>query len=780
MVAIPIQKAAVMPDPDTVRSFCADLAREGQIHLVSIAPDSGSICGRDFASDVDGACNWALEQNETGKGVYWTVNSVASGIQNKPKKTDIAACRFAHADIDPPKDGAEFDRAAALDSLVLSPCPPSFIIDSGNGLQAFWRLDEPCENTSHIEAINKGIQHAFKADSCFNVDRLMRVPGLINWPNKKKLAAGRTPALSSVEVADDGVVYKPEELAAAFPQAERQAPDLLNNVKAEKRVQLPTDLALFTPDSLGIPVGHSLRNDIEGPIPERHNKDRSRWGQSICRQMAYQYTDAQIAGIILNPANPCSAHYLDHSDPLYAATNSISKIRKNVPEPIDCTYDGEHLPDQFSSGESLPKITIPKGVPGWLRDLEGSPLGDYVNYVCDTAHFRQPEVTLASGLSAFGAAAGRRYRSPTNLRTNIYTIGLVDSGGGKDHPLQCAKELLIQADLHSLLGGSDLTSGAAIITELTENPNSLFTIDEIGNLFEIAANPNKAAPHQKDIITKLTEFYHQPGTWLGKAYANRKENPKVPIKEPSLSLFGITTPGRFWNAWNGANAIDGSLARMLIFESSCNYPDPQDGSGFYDFPENVIGCVKNLASDHQYSRDRRIGNLDNSPYPFPVPYGIGAKETFDELRQVELAMKKEDENTGLNSINARIVQSALKIALIKSASDCPLDPVLTKENIRWGWDISHQSAASLKNRIRDQISDTVMEQQSKLVERVIRESGSIGITLSEMHDDVTRKIGKDTRSKIIDQLIEAGRIICIEASTGGRPRTRYYTKKAFS
>jgi hypothetical protein len=37
-------------------------------------------------------------------------------------------------------------------------------------------------------------------------------------------------------------------------------------------------------------------------------------------------------------------------------------------------------------------------------------------------------------MCALGALMGRKYRTQTNLCTNLYVVGMTASGGGKDHP----------------------------------------------------------------------------------------------------------------------------------------------------------------------------------------------------------------------------------------------------------------------------------------------------------------------------------------------------------
>lgn len=189
------------PDLETIDAFLAMLANEaGQIHLVAIHSDGKKlIVGRDFAQDATAARRFNIEQNTAGGNIYWSVNQVRPGLNKKPAKADIIGARFAHVDIDPPKDtGALFDKqghAARLEKLA---CPPSFIIDSGGGLQAFWRLDGSREHLDALEALNSAIRDACGGDNCQNIDRIMRLPGTVNWLDARKRVRGRKPVLSRI------------------------------------------------------------------------------------------------------------------------------------------------------------------------------------------------------------------------------------------------------------------------------------------------------------------------------------------------------------------------------------------------------------------------------------------------------------------------------------------------------------------------------------------------------------------------------------------------------
>ena len=90
----------------------------------------------------------------------------------------------------------------------------------------------------------------------------------------------------------------------------------------------------------------------------------------------------------------------------------------------------------------------------------------------------QPILAIGASLCALGALLGRKYRTRTNLRTNLYVVGMAGSGGGKDHARSCIKEAFIGAGLQRYLGGNRIASGSGLLTALYRQPSSLFQLDE--------------------------------------------------------------------------------------------------------------------------------------------------------------------------------------------------------------------------------------------------------------------------------------------------------------
>ena len=198
------EQRRLLPDKVLIASFLEAIGQD--LHLCRIIPD-GSCIGRWFGADVPAATKWAVAASLAGRNVYWTTNQVAEGCNGKPSKVDIVAARFAHVDIDPPKNGGPFDKLKTQAELLALSVPPTIIIDSGGGLQAFWRLSGPA-SLAEVESVNRSIAQRFPGgDACHSIDHLMRLPGTVNYPNEKKRAAGRTPVLAKVIYDSENLLH---------------------------------------------------------------------------------------------------------------------------------------------------------------------------------------------------------------------------------------------------------------------------------------------------------------------------------------------------------------------------------------------------------------------------------------------------------------------------------------------------------------------------------------------------------------------------------------------
>ena len=135
------------PDFDETIAFLIAYSGDEPIVLTAIIPDGGVPQARTFRPQLqqDEILTW-LEGQHGRANLYFSVNPCIremNGNGVKSKKTDMRAMKALHADIDP-RAGEDLtvERERAERVLLNYKPAPSFIINSGNGFQGFWLLEE--------------------------------------------------------------------------------------------------------------------------------------------------------------------------------------------------------------------------------------------------------------------------------------------------------------------------------------------------------------------------------------------------------------------------------------------------------------------------------------------------------------------------------------------------------------------------------------------------------------------------------------------------------------
>jgi hypothetical protein len=153
------------------------------------------------------------------------------------------------------------------------------------------------------------------------------------------------------------------------------------------------------------------------------------------------------------------------ADPLHPAAGLLAKVQVSDPGP------------RPPAAQPSFDLRVPEGI-----------LAEMVDYMVSTARRPQPLLSLGASLCALGALMGRKYRTETNLRSNLYVVGIADSGSGKNHAREIVNELFFEAGLAQHLGGNKIASGAGLLTALHRQPALLLQIDEFGMFLAAAAD----------------------------------------------------------------------------------------------------------------------------------------------------------------------------------------------------------------------------------------------------------------------------------------------------
>ena len=334
---------ALTGDPNAAIDFLRRWRPEGPWVLTAINPEQRGIESETFAvTQVDTLLGWL--RGHLGKNnIYFTVNPLLrsmSGVGAKAKKTDVKSLAWLHVDVDPrPGEEIASERERAVRILRNFSPPPTVIIDSGGGYQGFWKLDaeQPINGDENraveLEAYNVQLEVLLGADTCHNVDRIMRLPGTINIPNEKKRKKGRVPALASVVEFHDERVYSLTAFTAS-PRVQTRETLSSNGPTVKISGNLPR---LGSLDELPDAVTPRTRMLIvQGDDPDDPTKYKSRSEATFavaCEMVRAGCSDDQIASVLLDPDFGISAHCRAQGRPQDYAARQIRRAREEAINP---------------------------------------------------------------------------------------------------------------------------------------------------------------------------------------------------------------------------------------------------------------------------------------------------------------------------------------------------------------------------------------------------------------------------------------------------------------
>jgi hypothetical protein len=412
-------------------------------------------------------------------------------------------------------------------------------------------------------------------------------------------------------------------------------------------------------------------------------------------------------------------------------------------------------------------------VPPELLQVDGA-LKLFVDYATGTAVSPQPFLALGAGLCLIGAVAGRRYRTPTDLRSNLYAIGIADSGGGKDHARRCAKRVLYAAGLDRYLGGEDLASSAGLLASLQMHPSRLFQVDEFGQFLRLVLAP-RAPFHKAAIWTELTKLYTSASeAYIGAEYADQKAKPRVTLHQPCACLWGVTVPGPFWKAIEGGALSDGSLARFLIFLTEDDYPAPVEHPADAEPTAALVALLQAIAGGvpgHDHGGNLAEAMQASSPVrPYVVPLTPDAQAAMSAVRQEATERLRSHKGSFATALFGRYAENAAKLAMLAAISRDPAQPTTEVRDVTWAARLVEHSIGTLLREAERRVSDNDTEAKHKRLLEIVRDGGR------QSRSDITRRsqfLSRREREEILASLIEAGLVIAEQEPGATKPTTFY-------
>jgi hypothetical protein len=415
-------------------------------------------------------------------------------------------------------------------------------------------------------------------------------------------------------------------------------------------------------------------------------------------------------------------------------------------------------------------------------------VGEFARWISSCSRFPSPHLSLVSALALTAGLIGRRYKGPTGLRSNLYVVGLAESGFGKDATIRAAEALADStADgtkVSQHLFADKLRSLPGLAGRLKKAPSCISVIDEFGKFLSLHTGRN-VAPHREEITTALMELTGAPqGSWGGQEKA---AGTIARIVQPCLTIHGISTPSTFWGALSNGNIEEGLLGRLVVIDAGSDEPRKvrRPSGNIEDVPAALSDRVTDLLGGvgskfgkgtfHALSAD-----ATDRPWPMiTADYATGVEEMFESFDDRIRAMRGSLDPQYRPILN-RVGENAARLALIVAVGCDHRSPTITKEIQQWANDVAEASFYTLVRGARENIADNERSAEYLRVSRMIARAETEGMTRGVVERRLRGSIDRRRLDDIFDGLQTAGEIRFGKiTSESGQTKARWWAAAHF-
>ncbi|MBX5234108.1 DUF3987 domain-containing protein [Rhizobium sp. NLR4a] len=681
------------------------------------------------------------------------------------------------------KRGSEADIVAIL-GLVVDldadtgnsgdmPIEPNAVLETSPGnFQPFVLFDRPL-SVGEAKPLAAALKRATGSDhGTADVTHVWRIPGCLNWPNRKKLERGRPaePALVDVNLPWDGSVTIVEDLRAALGP-------WMNAPYSHQSVTLGE-----LPSVEGLPLSdraaEMLAADDVG--------DRSAWASKVVEQLAFEGLTAEQACAAFRSATGNWFERYASKDPIADFRRMWSKFGKPHEEErahgaaavaaIVASHSSKE-PPAAANDNAPPAMSLPAPPKGpepppmhadpFEPSSAGGLLAEIARWITSTAIIPVPELSLSSALALIGGMFGDRALGPTRSGLNLFLTTVMGVASGKGHAPKSIVALAASAGRPGAVTNGDPTSYAAIERMLRKNSSTVVVMDEFGvTLQDINAKRTNAA--SASIRKFLLAIYDQADSvFHGRQYASDEtKKDDSPIDGPALTVLGMTTPTTLYAGLSDASLNDGFLSRFVFIEGQGpSQIKPPSLNRKSVMPSPLVASLKAAQSD------------------FPAPKGFGAKKLmipFDGGEDgaayrlwTEVFLWQHDPawDERQHHINGRAAENTVRLASIRAVSRDPRNPVVTEEDVAWGWAIVYRSIQIVSEGVERHMSGSTVEALRKAIVRALEAAPANTLAWSHVlqREGVSCHEGDDV-SKALQWLIDTGKVESLkpQAKPGAR------------
>lgn len=382
----------------------------------------------------------------------------------------------------------------------------------------------------------------------------------------------------------------------------------------------------------------------------------------------------------------------------------------------------------------------------------------------------QPLLAIMAATSFIATLAGRKYQNETGLRTNLYIVGLAESGAGKEAARKTLNRLTLATDTGDYVGGERLPSGSGVVTALNKHPSKLFVLDEFGLMLQ-AMTGKRADPHKRDIITTLMVMYSAAGSvYRGAEYADQKDKPRIDIINPNACIYATSTHSTFYSALNSGQGVDGTLSRLIVASSGLHRPQRQRPD-MGPIPRSLVDEIKSLVAYNPAGGN--LAGAGGSQVDRPAQIVVMDDAVYDAWEQLDDDMTDHMIDGASRSVYARVAENAAKLALTYAIAQNFHAPRIGPEAFAWGREIALWAANTMMREVAQHVADNEVEAEINKVLNLVREGGDEGKCRRELLQRL-KSIKQRDLEQIISRLAETGEIIIENKRNKRGPATVVY------
>ena len=717
--------------------------------------------------ELDELVGWVMHMNAThGRNVYFTVNDTLQTLKKASKAEMLRAVAY-WSDCDPQVFKFKgYERAREHLLLNLLPklkATASYIIDSGNGLSPFFTLQQPLELDGDFEAyerVNEAVGAVFDGPGTFNCDRIMRLPGTLNYPSASKLKKGypAEPSLARM-LHVGGPTYTPESMMALVRsmQLSSRFEDYLRTHPAVADRYAGSTAGLT--DTSGSSMDFSMVSMLKLGGFE--------FAEVVTLLGGWRHGSASEARAEQRYWERCWERTSPEDKPVVDLSALLAK-------PV--------------ASATVRAATIPQSeAPEELLNPPGM-LGAVTRWINATARKQQPMFAVQAAIATLSTVLGRRFVTTNRNWPSLYLLNIGKSASGKEHAKWAAESILEACDLQHLIGPASYTSNSGVLSALHDQPSHLTVIDEFGKMIEQASVKGNARA-QSTLTTLIETWGRCDGTLRPQGYstfgmnsADASKMKERAIRNPALTLMGMTVPETFFDTIGSAAARDGFLNRFIIVESDIG----RQPSAMVDpvaLPQEIIDWVKAV-------HGMTAGTLPTaaisslSPSPIEVDVRDAAKALFKAFERECIGLMDQYEQHGLAEMFGRTNEIAMRLALIVAVSSRSEAPFTVEyQHADWAINYVRFHAVRIIDRLIHSVHDSEFEAAKQQVWNLLRGSGERGMTEREIDKGSRKFRGMTQRQQIellnsLDFVGRAKRVSVPSFSGRGKPRDAWVATEA--